>query len=179
MDSVIDESFDNLVSVLALGKADDAEFVKESDYQGKKLVTSAAVPGNIHAVKYRSFRSDFLKPSEMTNTISRGDWLPFLAIPPKTDVFKNNKSARIDDTFVRAEIDRLCKLNCISRVSEHPHLVLPLSRYSPRKKCPVVVGSRQNYLQMASRMFVNGNLQPLLPDNRFSAKCNKILDVEH
>ena len=48
-----------------------------------------------------------------------------------------------------------------------------------KKKCAVVVGSRQNYLQMASRMFVNGNLQPLLPDNRFSAKCNKILDVEH
>ena len=77
MDSDIDESLDNLVSVLALGKAGDAEFVpgeehlssqfvNESDYQGEKLVTSAAVPGNIHAVKYRSFRSDFLKPSEMT-----------------------------------------------------------------------------------------------------------------
>ena len=104
MDSDIDESFENLDSVLALGKAGDAEFVpgeehlssqfvNESNYQGKKLVTSAAVPGNIHAVKYRSFRSDFLKPSEMTMaTISRG-WLPFHTIPLKSVVFKNNKSA--------------------------------------------------------------------------------------
>ena len=154
MDSDIDESLDNLVSVLALGKAGDAEFVpgeehlssqfvNESDYQGEKLVTSAAVPGNIHAVKYRSFRSDFLKPSEMTMaTISRGDRLPFHAIPPKTDVFKNNKSARLDDTFVRAEIDRLCKLGCISRVSEQPHLVLPLSSVFSKKKRLVVDGSR-------------------------------------
>ena len=55
---------------------------------------------------------------------------------------KNNKSARLDDTFVRAEIDRLCKLGCISRVSEQPHLVLPLSSVFSKKKRLVVDGSR-------------------------------------
>ena len=68
MDSDIDESLDNLVSVLALGKAGDAEFVpgeehlssqfvNESDYQGKKLVTSAAGCG---AGKYSCSQISFL-----------------------------------------------------------------------------------------------------------------------
>ena len=156
MDSDIDESLDNLVSVLALGKAGDAEFVpgeehlssqfvNESDYQGEKLVTSAAVPGNIHAVKYRSFRSDFLKPSEMTMaTISRGDGLPFHAIPPKTDVFKNNKSARLDDTFVRAEIDRLQIELHFSGVRASSSSSSSLEVLSKRKRL-VVDGSRQSY----------------------------------
>ena len=151
MDSDNEESND---LVLAMGKAGDIEFepgeehlvsqfTNESVYCGRKLVTHFKVPGNIHSLEFRSFWTNTLKPTEMTLAIIRDGYkLPFRAIPPKTTKFKNNKSARIDDQFVRAEVDRLCKLGCLSKVSSQPHLVLPLSSVFSKKKRLVVDGSR-------------------------------------
>ena len=101
----------------------------EALYFGRRLVTDTRVPGNINKPEYREFWETKLKPYStelLMSTISNGYSLPFREIPPRS--FEgNNKSAREDTQFVRAEVFRLESLGCISRVTARPHLVLPLS----------------------------------------------------
>ena len=52
-------------------------------------------------------------------TVRFGYELPFREIPPPSHE-PNNRSAREDLTFVRAEVKRLEKLGCISRVEKKP-----------------------------------------------------------
>ena len=126
---------------------EDSEIVQEmlvndGDYFGRKLSTNVSVPGNPHKVQFREFWTSEIKPSSfILDTIEYGYKLPFSQVPPKS-FEKNNKSAREDQTFVRAEMLRLEKLGCISRVTEQPHLVLPLSSIFSKKKRVVVDASR-------------------------------------
>ena len=121
-----------------------AEFItNDSDYDGRRLVTSLKVPGNIHKVQFQAYWQDTLNPTQMVrDTILKGYRLPFKAFPPRSVEFKNNRSARLDDSFVRAELNRLCKLGVISKVNYQPHLVLPLSSVVSKKKRLVVDASR-------------------------------------
>ena len=67
--------------------------------------------------------------------------LPFSSIPPKS--FEgDNRSAVEDIDFVKSELTRLEKLNCIKRVPVQPHIVLPLSSVFSKKKRLVVDASR-------------------------------------
>ena len=126
----------------------DRELVKvienEAAYHGRRLVTDSRVPGNINRSCYREFWNNELKPFStelLSSTIARGYSLPFRSIPPKS--FEgNNKSAREDMQFVRAEVLRLESLGCITRVESQPHLVLPLSSVFSKKKRLVVDASR-------------------------------------
>ena len=123
----------------------------EASYFGRRLVTNARVPGNINKPEFRSFWESDLKPFStelLRNTISRGYSLPFRSIPPSSNE-GNNRSAREDMSFVRAEIYRLESLGCITRVPARPYLVLPLSSVFSKKKRLVVDASRalNPYLQ--------------------------------
>ena len=118
------------------------ELVNDSDYVGRKLSTNVSVPGNIGKPQFREFWLNKLKPSDLVKeVVTEGYKLPFKTIPPPS--FEgNNRSARNDMSFVRAEIERLEKLGCISRVEDQPYLVLPLSSVYSKKKRLVVDGSR-------------------------------------
>ena len=118
------------------------ELVNDAVYVGRKLSTNVSVPGNIGKPQFKDFWLNKLKPSELVKeVVTEGYKLPFKSIPPPS--FEgNNRSARNDLTFVRAEIDRLEKLGCISRVEVQPYLVLPLSSVYSKKKRIVVDASR-------------------------------------
>ena len=75
------------------------------------------------------------------DTVRRGYALPFREVPPPSHE-PNNKSALHDMSFVRAEVRRLEKLGCIYKVTEKPHLLLPLSSIFSKKKRLVVDASR-------------------------------------
>lgn len=126
----------------------DRELVRQienqASYQGRRLVTDSRVPGNVNKQEFRKFWENELKPytSELlATTISNGYSLPFSQIPPRS-MEGNNKSAKEDMQFVRAEVLRLESLGCISRVTTRPHLVLPLSSVFSKKKRLVVDASR-------------------------------------
>ena len=116
----------------------------ESSYHGRRLITDSRVPGNINKSCYKDFWQTKLKPYStelLSSTIARGYSLPFRELPPKS--FEgNNKSAKLDMKFVRAEVSRLESLGCISRVTSQPYLVLPLSSVFSKKKRLVVDASR-------------------------------------
>ena len=123
----------------------------ESMYIGRRLVTNTQVPANIHKPQFRNFWDSELKQfsSELLqSTISLGYKLPFKSIPPESHE-GNNKSARLDMEFVKAEVYRLEALGCVSRVYSKPHLVLPLSSIFSKKKRVVIDASRalNPYLQ--------------------------------
>ena len=114
----------------------------EAKYEGRRLVTSAQVPANIHKVEYRDFWQNVLKPTDFVmNTIVDGYSLPFKELPPECHE-GNNKSARNDWEFVCAEVKRLEALGCIYQVSKKPHCVLPLSSIYSKKKRLVIDASR-------------------------------------
>ena len=124
----------------------DAKLVEsienEANYVGRRLVTNVEVPGNIHKESFRTFWEETLQPTEMVrDTVRRGYALPFREIPPPSHE-PNNKSARHDMSFVRAEVRRLEKLGCIYKVTEKPYLLLPLSSIFSKKKRLVVDASR-------------------------------------
>ena len=123
----------------------------ETFYHGRRLITDTRVPGNINKRQFRDFWESELKPFSsdlLTSTIREGYRLPLKEIPPESHE-GNNKSAREDASFVRAEVFRLESLGCVSRVEEKPHLVLPLSSVFSKKKRVVVDASRalNPYLQ--------------------------------
>lgn len=114
----------------------------ESIYVGRKLTTNISVPGNPHKAQFRDFWRNEICPSTLVmDTIEFGYKLPFAQIPPAS-FEKNNKSAREDMDFVRAEVLRLESLKCLSKVTERPHLILPLSSVFSKKKRLVVDASR-------------------------------------
>ena len=124
----------------------DAKLVEsienEANYVGRRLVTNVEVPGNIHRDSFRAFWEETLQPTEMVrDTVRRGYALPFREVPPPSHE-PNNKSALHDMSFVRAEVRRLEKLGCIYKVTEKPHLLLPLSSIFSKKKRLVVDASR-------------------------------------
>ena len=138
---------------------DDRELIQslvnESTYAGRRLSTNVQVPGelvtflqiimlsllfhhsgSIHRPEFREFWEKSLCPTGLTlDTIRHGYRLPFRELPPRC-CERNNRSARDDPDFVFAEVMRLEKLKCISRVdsSNIPHCVLPLSSIVSRKK---------------------------------------------
>ena len=114
----------------------------DSCYVGRKLSTNRNVPGNIHKQEYREFWRNKVKPSKLVMDVIENKYkLPFISEPPKS--FEgNNKSAREDLEFVKAELLRLEKLGCLKRVDKQPHLVLPLSSVFSKKKRLVVDASR-------------------------------------
>ena len=118
------------------------QLVNDSDYTGRKLSTNCSVPGNIGKEQFRDFWLNEIKPTELVKqVITEGYKLPFKSIPSPSWQ-ENNKSAKNDMSFVRAEVLRLEKLGCISRVEEKPYLVLPLSSVFSKKKRLVVDASR-------------------------------------
>ena len=124
----------------------DAKLVEsienEANYVGRRLVTNVEVPGNIHRDSFRAFWEETLQPTDMVrDTVRRGYALPFREVPPPSHE-PNNKSALHDMSFVRAEVRRLEKLGCIYKVTEKPHLLLPLSSIFSKKKRLVVDASR-------------------------------------
>ena len=108
-------------------------------YIGRKLTTNTKVPGNIHKMEYRNFWLNEIKPTNFVKDVVENKYkLPFSSIPPKS--FEgNNRSAVEDIDFVKSELTRLEKLNCIKRVPVQPHVVLPLSSVFSKKKRLVVV----------------------------------------
>ena len=95
--------------------------------------------GSIHRPEFREFWETSLRPTGLTlETIRHGYRLPFRDLPPSCRE-GNNRSARDDSEFVYAEIMRLEKLKCITRVDANniPHCVLPLSSIVSRKKVSV------------------------------------------
>ena len=116
--------------------------VNDSNYVGRKLSTNVEVPANIHKPQYREFWCNILKPSNyVLDIIKFGYKLPFASEPPQS-FSENNRSAREDTDFVRAEIFRLESLGCIERVSCKPFIILPLSSIYSKKKRLVVDASR-------------------------------------
>ena len=116
--------------------------VNDSNYVGRKLSTNVEVPANIHKPQYRDFWCNILKPSNyVLDIIKFGYKLPFASEPPQS-FSENNRSAREDTDFVRAEIFRLESLGCIERVSCKPFIILPLSSIYSKKKRLVVDASR-------------------------------------
>ena len=114
----------------------------ESVYFGRRLTTDTRVPANIHKPEFYKFWSEELKPNAyLLDIIKNGYRLPFKSLPP-SHFCVNNKSARLDEDFVRSEVFRLEKLNCIYRVEEKPYLVLPLSSIFSKKKRLVIDASR-------------------------------------
>ena len=56
----------------------------EAKYEGRRLVTSVQVPGNIHRKEFRDFWKNVLKPTAFVmETIEKGYSLPFREIPPE------------------------------------------------------------------------------------------------
>jgi len=132
-----------------------SSLVNEATYAGRRLSTNVQVPGelvtflqiimlsllfhhsgSIHRPEFREFWEKSLCPTGLTlDTIRHGYRLPFRELPPRC-CERNNRSARDDPDFVFAEVMRLEKLKCISRVdsSNIPHCVLPLSSIVSRKK---------------------------------------------
>ena len=113
--------------------------VNESTYAGRRLSTNVQVPGSIHRAEFREVWETSLRPTGLTlETIRHGYRLPFRDLPPSCRE-GNNRSARDDSEFVYAEIMRLEKLKCITRVDANniPHCVLPLSSIVSRKKVSV------------------------------------------
>ena len=116
--------------------------VNDSNYVGRKLSTNVEVPANIHKPQYRDFWCNILKPSNyVLDIIKFGYKLPFASEPPQS-FSENNRSAREDTDFVRAEIFCLESLGCIERVSCKPFIILPLSSIYSKKKRLVVDASR-------------------------------------
>ena len=116
--------------------------VNEASYVGRRLSTNIHVPANIHKPQYREFWCETLKPSRyVLDIIKFGYKLPFSSEPPRS-FSQNNRSAREDQDFVRAEIFRLESLGCIERVETLPYLILPLSSVFSKNKRLVVDASR-------------------------------------
>ena len=142
-----DEAEDKVIRLLEFQCNDtDDKLVRsienEAKYEGRRLITNTEVPGNIHRECFRAFWEETLIPTEMVmETVRFGYELPFREIPPPSHE-PNNRSAREDLTFVRAEVKRLEKLGCIYRVEKKPHLLLPLSSIFSKKKRLVVDASR-------------------------------------
>ena len=118
------------------------ELVNEASYFGRKLVTDIRVPGRIGNEKFFSFWKNELKASDFVlDTISKGYKFPFHEIPPG-GVHPNNKSMLKEKDFAFAELMRLEKLGCITRVQDAPYLCLPLSVVFSKKLRLVVDASR-------------------------------------
>lgn len=101
--------------------------VNNSNYVGKKLTTDLRVPGRIGNPEFYDFWKYELKASDfILDTIKNGYKFPFLDLPPG-GFHKNNKSMLDNSEFALAELLRLERLGCISRVEEQPFLCLPLS----------------------------------------------------
>lgn len=60
------------------------------------------------------------------NTIGQGYRLPFISVPPKA-MFKNNRSAIENSSFVKQAIDELLSSGRVREVFSPPHVVSPLS----------------------------------------------------
>ena len=116
--------------------------VNNANYMGRQLTTDVRVPGRIGRPEYFPFWRDELKASDFVlATISEGYKLPLSDIPPSS-FCDNNKSMLKQKDFAYEELLRLEKLGCISRVSEQPYIVLPLSVVFSKKLRLVVDASR-------------------------------------
>ena len=116
-----------------LGLANSAQ------YAGKTLITDSRVPGRLLG-KQAVYEEIGAEPY-VVEVISSGYKLEFDVEPPPSFT-QNNKSAREDPEFVRAELGRLEELGCIERVQEQPFIVLPLSKVFSGKMRLVVDASR-------------------------------------
>ena len=136
-----DEDFE-LASALTQEEFVADELVNESHYAGRRLTTNIHVPGRIGNAEFFNFWRDELKASEFVlKTISEGYEFPFSEIPPPGE-HKNNKSMIREKDFALAELLRLEKLGCISRVTDIPYLCLPLSVVFSKKLRLLVDASR-------------------------------------
>ena len=116
--------------------------VNESQYVGKRLSTDERVPGHIGDPKYYSFWRDVLQaPEYVLSIIREGYKIPFSEIPPSS-ICQNNRSFLNNSEFGIAELERLNALGCISKVSEKPYIVLPLTVVYSKKLRLVVDASR-------------------------------------
>ena len=116
--------------------------VNNASYTGRRLTTDVRVPGRIGNPKFFNFWRDELKASPFVlSTISEGYKFPFKAYPPG-GICANNKSMLVQSDFALAELLRLEKLGCITRVDTQPFLCLPLSVVFSKKLRLVVDASR-------------------------------------
>ena len=116
--------------------------VNNASYAGRRLTTDVRVPGRIGNPEFFNFWKDDLKASPFVlSTISEGYKFPFKSLPPG-GICNNNKSMLRNNDFALAELLRLEKLGCISRVNSPPFLCLPLSVVFSKKLRLVVDASR-------------------------------------
>ena len=116
-----------------LGLANNAQ------YSGKTLVTDSRVPGRL--LGKQAVYIEIGAEPYVVEVISSGYKLEFDMEPPASFT-QNNKSAREDPAFVRAELGRLEELGCIEKVQQRPYIVLPLSKVFSGKMRLVVDASR-------------------------------------
>ena len=108
----------------------------------KPLTTRIDVPGSIHNPRYRNFWKNSLKANEfIMDIIDNGYKIPFVETPPSS-FSENNRSAIVNISFVKAELDRWERLGVIQRVTEKPYIVLPLSLVHSNKPRLVIDASR-------------------------------------
>ena len=108
--------------------------VLECEYSGKRLSTNTDVPGRLaRDKKFGDFYEFVLKAEPyVVDTVRNGYRIPLSSYPP--DSFsRNNRSARLDPPFVKAELERLCSLGCIEEVQLRPRICLPLSKVYSNK----------------------------------------------
>ena len=109
------------------------------DKNNANLATDLRVPGRVrgHHEFYKQIGAD----DYITNLVENGYRLVFDKEPPMSFT-PNNKSALMKKDFMYDELLRLETLGCIRRVSEQPHIVLPLSVVFSKKWRLVVDASR-------------------------------------
>ena len=105
------------------------ELKNDSSLLAKPLSTNVLVPGNIHKPEYFDFWVKVLKVSpNFQKFLQQGYAIQFInGIPPPSVMAKNNNSFLENKDFGIKEVNRLEQLGCIYRVTEQPHVVLPLS----------------------------------------------------
>ena len=120
------------------------ELKNESSLLAKPLSTNILVPGNIHNPEYFDFWVKVLNVGpNFQKFLQQGYALQFIdGIPPPSVMAQNNKSFLENKDFGIKEVNRLEQLGCIYRVTEQPHVVLPLSVVFSNKWRLVVDASR-------------------------------------
>ena len=120
----------------------------EASHMGKALVTDGRVPGRILG-KHVLYEKLGAEPY-IIQVVRRGYGLEFEKELPPPSWERNNKSAREEPAFVKAELERLEKLGCVKKVTNRPHVVLALSVVSKWISCicsVCICGIFTKYLQ--------------------------------
>ena len=103
--------------------------MNHAEYVGRRLSTNAGVPGRLTSnPEYYEFMRDVVKaPDRVCEVYREGYRPPWTAPPPSFQIFKNNKSARDQATFLWEEIKRLDSLHCVQETKTPSTILHPWS----------------------------------------------------